>query len=87
MTWRLVVIPAVAALLGLLAGWLLARWLGPRAAWWLAGGLALAAGALILAGRGAQGMEGLGYVVVAILMAAPAGLGAALGGLAVHARR
>ncbi len=81
MEWRLWLIPAIAALIGLAAGWGIGRWWGPRAVWWLAGTLGLLAVGLILAARAAQGMEGLGYVVLALFMAAPAGLGAVLAGL------
>ena len=87
MEWRIWLIPALAGLIGLAAGWALARWRGPRAAWWLAGALGLAAAGLVLAARAAQGMEGLGYVIIAIFMAAPAGLGAALAGAWVRWRR
>mgnify|MGYP001270049911 FL=1 len=80
MNWRLILVPSVAALLGIAAGWALSRWLGRRAEWWLVGGLIFGALVLILAGRAAQGMEGLGYVVMAIFMAVPAAIGASLGG-------
>jgi hypothetical protein len=84
--WRIWLIPAVAGLTGLAAGWALARWRRPRAALWLGGVLGAVAVVLILAARAAQGMEGLGYVVVALLMALPAGLGAALAGAWVRWR-
>lgn len=81
MEWRLWLIPAIAALIGLAAGRGIGRWWGLRAVWWLAGSLGLLAVGLILAARAAQGMEGLGHVVLALFMAAPAGLGAVLAGL------
>jgi hypothetical protein len=78
--WRIWLIPTIAGVIGCAVGWLLARWRRPRATFWLAAVLIAAAVALILAARAAQGMEGLGYVVIAIFMAAPAALGAALAG-------
>jgi len=81
--WRIWLIPTIAGLTGFAAGWMLARWRSPRATFWLAGALVAAAVALILAARAAQGMEGLGYVVMAIFMAAPAAFGTALAGAIV----
>lgn len=73
-------LPGGSFLAGLAAGWVLARHWRRGAAWALAAALVAAAVALIGAGRMAQGLDGLGYGIVAILMATPAALGAALGG-------
>ena len=77
---RVLLIAAIALALGLAAGWMLARLWRPGAAWGVAGVLAVAVVALILAGRQAQGFEGLGYAIAAVVMLTPAALGAALGG-------
>ncbi|WP_209426002.1 hypothetical protein [Pararhodobacter sp. SW119] len=58
MEWRIWLIPTVAALIGFSVGWVIARWRGARAAWWLASALAVAAVALIVAARAAQGLHG-----------------------------
>lgn len=72
----------LSGLVGLVLGWLLARFLRVWAGWALVGGLAVAVAGFILAGQSAQGMEGLGHVVVAMVLAAPAMLGAVIGTLA-----
>jgi len=68
-----------AALAGLVPAWLLARFARVWMGWALAGVLALAVVGFILAGQGAQGWDGLAYVILALVFAAPAALGAALG--------
>ncbi len=77
---RLLLIAATALVLGLAAGWVLARLWRPGAAWALAALLAIGAGAQILAGQQAQGFRALGHVIAALYILAPAMLGAALGG-------
>ncbi len=77
---RVLLVAAIALGVGLAAGWLLARFWRPGAAWGLVALLAVAVVALILAGRQAQGFEGLGYAIAAVVMLTPAALGAALGG-------
>ena len=76
---RVLLVAAIALGLGLAAGWLLARFWRPGAAWGLVALLAVAVVALILAGRQAQGFGGMGYVIVAVVMLSPVALGAALG--------
>jgi len=75
-----VIVVLAAFALGALPGFILS---------WLAGGIAAlvlflllagGAGVLILLGQGAQGWDGLAYVVGAVLLLAPAALGAALAG-------
>ncbi|MCC5986373.1 MAG: hypothetical protein JJT95_01745 [Pararhodobacter sp.] len=73
-------VPAGALIAGLAAGWALARYWRRGAAWALAAVLFAAAVALGIAGRQAQGFEGLGYAIAGLLMAVPASAGAALGG-------
>ena len=77
---RVLLILAIALGLGLAMGWALARYWRPGAAWALVGVLVLGVVALILAGRRAQGFEGVGYAVMALVMLAPAALGVAVGG-------
>jgi hypothetical protein len=81
MEGRILLFPLAAALVGAALGYAAARWIAPWAGWALAvlglGGAVW----LVLEGQGRAGMEGLGYVVIAMLMLAPAGLGAALGTL------
>ena len=50
----------LSGLAGLVLGWLLARFVRVWAGWALVGALAVAVAGFILAGRSAQGMEGLG---------------------------
>lgn len=89
MNLRLIAIPVVSALIGAALGYGAARWVAPWLGWLLAAaGLAAAVG-VALAGQGRPGMDGLGMVVAALLILAPAGLGAALGtvGAALQAAR
>ncbi len=67
------------AFVGLAVSWLLARFVRIWAAWVLVGLLALAVAGFILAGRVTQGWDGLAYVILALIFAGPAMLGAALG--------
>lgn len=79
MDLRIAAFPLVAALLGMALGYAAARWVSPRLGWAL---VILALGTALVLGimaQGRSGMDGLGHIVVAVLMAAPAGLGAALG--------
>lgn len=69
----------VSVLAGGGAAWLLARFVRVWAGWALAGGLAVALAGFILAAQSAQGMEGLGHIIMALVFAAPAMLGAVLG--------
>lgn len=82
MELRIVAFPVVAALVGALAGYVLARWVAPWLGWVLAALGLGGAVALFLLGQGREGYEGMGYVIIAVLMAAPGGLGAALGTVA-----
>lgn len=66
-------------LVGLVVAGFLARFVRVWAGWVLAGFLAVAVVGFILAARSAQGMEGLGHVVLAVIFAAPACLGAVPG--------
>ena len=79
MDGRLLLLPLAAAVIGGGLGYALARWLGRWWGWALALTGLGAAVWLILNGQGQDGMDGLGQVVTALLIAAPAGLGAALG--------
>jgi hypothetical protein len=79
MNWNLIATPVVAALVGLALGYAAARWVGPWLGWLLAAAGLGGAAALWLASAGQPGMAGLGYFVVALMIAAPAGLAAALG--------
>lgn len=83
----LIYIPLLSGLFGLALGWGLAVWRAPRVALWLA--LALFAGAvgLVFLGRSAGGWDGLAYVIMAVLMLAPAALGCGLGALGDWLRR
>ncbi|KPQ06001.1 MAG: hypothetical protein HLUCCA12_12390 [Rhodobacteraceae bacterium HLUCCA12] len=72
-------IVAASALAGVIPAWLLARFARVWMGWALAGGCALCVVALLIAGRGAQGWDGLAYAILAIFFAAPATLGALLG--------
>jgi hypothetical protein len=79
MDWRIASFPIVSALLGLALGYALARWVSARSGWVL---VVVCLGAALVLGimaQGRSGMDGLGHIVVAVLMAAPAGLGAAIG--------
>lgn len=68
---RLTLIVLVCLGAGAGLGWLVGRLLGRGAAWGLAlGGLAAMAW-LILLGRSAPGMEGLGFVLFAVLFVLP----------------
>ncbi|MBX3246859.1 MAG: hypothetical protein KF901_06740 [Myxococcales bacterium] len=58
-----------------------------RAAWALCALLTLLGGGLLLAARNAQGWDGLGYAVVAMVFVAPALVGAVLGTLSGWIRR
>ena len=82
----LIVLGCLAA--GACAGWLAGRWLGVRAVWALGlGGIALGIW-LVLSGRAAPGMEGLGLALLAVLFVLPATLGAVVAGwLGVRGRR
>jgi len=82
----IVVLPLGSALLGAALGLSLARWVAPWLGWALAAVLLGAAVVLVLSGQGRPGFDGLGQVVLAVLMAAPAGLGAALGTVIALAR-
>lgn len=64
---------------GLVVAGLLARLVRVWAGWALAGFLAVAVLGFILAGRASQGWDGLAYVILAMIFAAPALLGAVLG--------
>jgi hypothetical protein len=50
-----------------------------RVGWVLVAALALLAAGLIVAGRGADGMQGLGYVALALFFLAPGAVGALTG--------
>lgn len=82
MELRIVAFPVVAALVGALAGYVLARWVAPWLGWVLAAASVAVAVALVVMAQGREGYEGMGYMILALLMAAPGGLGAALGTLA-----
>jgi len=77
--------PAVAGLIlasasaGLAVAWVLARFVRVWAGWAVAGVLAVAVLGFILAGRASQGWDGLAYMILALVFAGPAFLGAALG--------
>jgi hypothetical protein len=79
MEWRIAVFPVASALVGALAGYVLARWVAPWLGWVLAAAGLAGAVALVVMAQGREGYEGMGYMIVALLMAAPGGLGAALG--------
>jgi len=66
-------------LAGLVPCWALARFSSVWAGCVVAGMLAVAMVGFILAAQSAQGMEGLGYIVLAMIFAAPGMVGAALG--------
>ena len=87
---ELLPIIAGSLLVGALLGFVLGRTTGGKAPT-VAALLALAAaGVLMLMGRAAQGWNGMGYAIVALLLAAPVAVGAALGGwlgAALRARR
>lgn len=68
-----------AAAAGLIPAWLLARFVRAWLGWSLAGLLAAAAAAFIVLGRASQGWDGLSYVILALVFAAPAMFGAMLG--------
>ncbi len=73
---RITLIVGGCVLAGAALGWLTGRWFGRRGAWGLGlAGVALA-GWLILSGRAAPGMEGLGLVLLAVLFVLPGTLGA-----------
>ena len=59
--------------------WPLARFVRIWAGWALVGLLAMAVAGFMLAGRTAQGWDGLAYMILALIFAGPALLGAALG--------
>lgn len=82
----IVAFPLGSALLGAALGHVLARWVAPWLGWALAAALLGAAVLLVLSGQGRPGFDGLGQVIMAVLMAAPAGLGAALGTVIALAR-
>ncbi|MCC5968619.1 MAG: hypothetical protein JJU15_01560 [Pararhodobacter sp.] len=69
----------VSAATGLVAAWLLARFVRVLLGWVLTGVLALVAAGFLLAGQAVQGLDGLVYVILALVFTAPAVLGAALG--------
>lgn len=69
----------LSATTGLVLGWALARFVRVALGVALVVLLALVIAALVLAERGAQGWDGLTYVVLALFIALPAALGAALG--------
>lgn len=72
---RITLVVLACLVLGAGIGWLAGRWIGVRALWAIAlAGLGLA-GWLILAGRAAPGMEGLGLVLLAVLFVLPATVG------------
>lgn len=76
----------LSALVGVVLGAALARWVSARLAWGLCALLLIGALALVVMGQGRPGMDGLGYVILAVLFLAPAGLGAALGTVIAAAR-
>jgi hypothetical protein len=79
MNLTLVVMPVGSALLGVALGFVAARWVAPWLGWALAGISLLGAVVLVIRAQPAEGMDGLGYFVLAMLVLAPGGLGAALG--------
>jgi cation transporter-like permease len=87
MEWRLILFPVAAALLGIGLGWALARWAVAGLAWAVCALLLAGALAMVVSGQGRPGFEGVGYVAVAVLMLAPAGLGVALGTVILAAQR
>jgi hypothetical protein len=60
-------------------GYMLGRNGWRRAGWALVATLVLLAVGLIVAGRGAEGMHGLGYVALALFFLAPGAVGAVSG--------
>ena len=78
----LLVMPLGAALVGAALGFAATRWIAPWLGWVLAALALTGAVVLALSGQGRPGFDGLGYIIVAVLMLAPGGLGAALGTVA-----
>lgn len=74
-----VTVIAVCFVVGLAAGWLLARFLHPRFGVVAALLAVVVMLGLIVAGRGAQGWDGLAHVIMALFMAAPVAVGAGAG--------
>lgn len=75
------------ALAGGAAGFLVARRGRRRLAWGLAAALLVAALALGLRGDALPGYEGLGHIIIAVLVLAPGGLGVGLGTVLRAGRR
>ncbi len=86
MIFGLILWPIVCFAIGGAGAYMLGRGGWRRIGWALAALLVLGAVGLVAAGRGAQGMEGLGYVALALFFLAPGAAGA-LTGLTIGLRR
>ena len=79
MDMRVMLVVGIAALVGLIPGWLLARFVKPAAALVWTAILVGMMFVLIFLGRQSSGWDGIGYSIGAFLMAAPAAVGSLLG--------
>ncbi len=80
MEWVILNVAVVALAVGGAVGWAIGRWAGGRPVFWLVVAGLLAAAAMLLMAQQGSAYDGIGYVIGAVVLVAPAALGAALGG-------